>query len=234
MQKTDSKEKFQQDLDTCLVCDKPKLTLQNPLGSLTAESCKVPVVLLVITPPHSRDRTLSIFSMNLLPQSILLLFLLVYEVPCTTQADPRAMWGLRAPDQAVPQLSLFPSPGMKVQPPSSVSLLLSKTIFLFYCTHHFRRRPVFKLWPYRHFLLASAEDPTPIDFMWMQWRLVHLSIVRVIHTESNPHIFLFIFSVLSVFCHCHQELHVLKHLWAQGFIKDLFFGRISFIYLISP
>lgn len=51
MQKTDSKEKFK-DLDTCLICDKPKLTLQNPLGPLMVVSFKTPVAVPIITPPH--------------------------------------------------------------------------------------------------------------------------------------------------------------------------------------
>lgn len=38
LQKTDPKEKFKQSLDTCLMCDKPKLTLQTPLAPLMAFS----------------------------------------------------------------------------------------------------------------------------------------------------------------------------------------------------
>lgn len=50
MQKIDSKERFKKDLDTCLICDKLKLTLQNSLGSLMVVSCKVPMALAGITP----------------------------------------------------------------------------------------------------------------------------------------------------------------------------------------
>lgn len=145
------------------------------------------------------------------------------------------MWGLKAPDQAMAQLSLFPSSGMKVPPPSSVSLPLSKTIFLFYCSNHFRRTPVFYVWPRQAFSAGrnrrSHSHRLQVDPVKASASLHSLSHT---HTELNPHIFLLTFSVLSVFCNCHQELHVLKHLWAPGFIKDLFFGRIPFIYLISP
>lgn len=114
---------------------------------------------------------------------------------------------------AVPQLSLFLSSGIKVPPPLSVSFPPTKTILLFYCTNHFRRTPVFNLGPHQAFSLGgsrrSHNHRLQVDPVKASTSLQSLSHT---HTELNPHVFPFTCSVLSVFCHWHQELHVLKHL----------------------
>lgn len=130
MQKTDSKEKFK-DLDTCLMCDKPKLTLQNPLGPPMVVLRKVPVALPVITPPHCHP----FLTWISFPKASYYYFYYYIKGLAQLRQVPEQceVWEHQT------RLSLFPSSGMKAPPPSSVSLPLSQTIFLFYCTNHFRR-----------------------------------------------------------------------------------------------
>lgn len=143
-----------------------------------------------------------------------------------------------------PSCPCSPHPGMKVLPAPSVSLLLSHTPFPFYFTNRFpmlckrtalSRRP--RLQPLAMpgiFCWQHKEVPHPVELMWTQLRLLYLSVVWVYtHMELNPHTCLFTSSVMSVFCHCHQELHVLKHLRAPGSIKDLFLAEFP-LFILFP
>lgn len=208
-------------------------------------SCKVPMALpafaacLIAALPCCRASTLSIFSTNCFPQSTALLFFLLYEVSPAAQTGPSATWGLRAPHQPS-----SPNPGMKVLPAPSVPLPSSHTPFLFYFTDHFstlRKRRALSRRPCGQtlampgiFCCRHKEIPHTMDLMWTQERLLHLSIVWLYtHMELNLHTCLFRSSVLSVFCHCHQELHVLKHLRAPGSIKDLFLMEFP-LFILFP
>lgn len=208
-------------------------------------SCKVPMALpafaacLIAALPCCRASTLSIFSTNRFPQSIALLFFLLYEASPPAQTGPSATWGLRAPRQPC-----SPNPGMKVLPAPSVSLPSSHTLSYFILLTISARYakeelsagdPVAKLWPCQAFFCCRHKEiPHPVDIMWTHERLLHLSIVWLYTpTELNPHTCLFRSSVLSVFCHCHQELHVLKHLRAPGSIKDLFLMEFP-LFILFP
>lgn len=208
-------------------------------------SCKVPMALpafaacLTAALPCCRTSTSSIFSTNRFPQSIALLFFLLYEVSPPAQTGPSATWGLRAPRQPC-----SPNPGTKVLPAPSVSLPSSHTPFVFYFTDHSStlcQRRALSRTPCRQTLAMPGifccwhkEILHPVDIMWTHERLLHLSIVWLYtHMELNPHTCLLRSSVLSVFCHCHQELRVLNHLRAPGSIKDLFLMEFP-LFILFP
>lgn len=136
----------------------------------------------------------------------------------------------------LPSCPSSPRPGMKMTPALPVSRPLSFSPFLFYFANPFSmlcKRTALSRRPSPQplampgiFCWQHKEIPHPVDLMWTQPSLLHLSIVEIYtHMELNPHTCLFTSSAFCVFCHCHQELHLLKHLRAPGFTKDLFLAE---------
>lgn len=181
---------------------------KTPLAPLTAESCRVPMAL-----PSSFPLTALLYAFlawNSFPKASCYYY--CYSMKCLAQLR-------QVPEQCEVwehQTRLCLVPLFRYEGATSI-ICLTPTLQNYFLILLCSRRS------HTHRLQVDTEKDS-----------ASLHSLNHTHTELNPRIFLFTFSVLSLFCHCHQELHVLKHLWAPGFIKDLFFGRISFIYLISP
>lgn len=154
------KGEISKDLYTCLMCDKLKLTLQNPLGPpdvWVLQSTNGPASHHSPSLPHCRDRTLSFLAWISFPKASYYYFFII--IWCALHSSGKSQSNVRSESTragCAPAV-LVPCQGMKVPPPSSVSFLLSKTISLFYCINYFRR-PKF--------------DHVDI-FCWQQQRIPH-------------------------------------------------------------
>lgn len=213
------------------------------LDTLVSVSCKVPPALTGhLSLPHCCwASTLSIFSMKLFPQRHWLLFFLLNELSPAAQTGPRAIWGLRAPDQAAPHLSLLPTSryeGATCTSSHTPALPLSYFILLTILVCQAKEQlsaedPVFNLWPCQASSAGSTRR-SHMDLMWTQLRVLHLSIIWVyIHMESNPHTYLFTSSVLPVFCQFYLYFLCAKTPTSPRIHQGSLSSRVSFIYFIS-
>lgn len=185
------------------------------LDTLVSVSCKVPPAPTGhLSLPHCCwASTLSIFSMKLFPQRHWLLFFLLNELSPAAQTGPRAIWGLRAPDQAAPHLSLLPTSryeGATCTSSHTPALPLSYFILLTILVCQAKEQlsaedPVFNLWPCQA-SSASSTRRSHMDLMWTQLHNLSLYTYGVKPTYLPIYILSFtcILSVLSVFFMCEN------------------------------